>query len=1237
MSPPAVRLPSVRSASTLTVLHLRRYGALSDVALPLGAGLTLVVGANEAGKSTTLAALGDLLWGLPQRTARYALVPRNQVRLEADLEDGTRVVRTGKGLLARDGLSPAAAHPWGGDAEGHRAAWSTAFGLDHAALRAGGQAVCRGAGDLAELVFTARQGQGVHELLERLRTRADDLYKEHRGNKGVAVRRALAAHATAREELLDATTRASRVVEAEALVTELRGRVEAAAAAELATSRDRATRERQQRCADDAARLRAVREALASARAEGPVLEQAALEAWEEAAASLAAVRSARAERREQVAAWSHEQERLAREPALLADGDLVEALQQQAEARAGDRARAQVLAERAERAEGAGHAVLDELTGVAAGATPLAERWAGLAVPADLAAQLDAAAEQQVPLAAAVAAAAARVADARAALHQARSGPELLDPVLVDPVEEGLGLLQAEGSPLQRWRCAGDAAAAATAARREHLVAAGSADPDGPVPEPPSADRVAEVLDRLTTTGVAERDRERDEHEAQQQVRAAEAALEGGAASVPAGDGPGGARLVALRAARDALWQQVRAQLVGATAPAADAAALAEDYAAAVAAADDGADACVAAAEADGAAAARRRELQERLDALRAARDALAPAHAEAIDAREAYAAVWARAGVAVPPPGRAEVVRHALEEARAAGVLAAQREAEAAAAAVEAGAGLRRLAALLAAAGRPVVGAADPVDGAPAEAVLGAARRLVAECDAGREARQELRLAAQAAAAAEDEHAAATAALAAWRTGWRELATAAGLPAVLDAVGWRRRRDLLERAGAHRDQAAAVREEAGAAGAAWAAWCAAVGEVAVRHGEPFDPTAPEAAPAAVSALWARVSSARRDEGVWEDRAARLAEAALAEAADDAAEARARAVLADLRAGQGSTVAGEGADDGEDAALLGRSRAVRDLLARERALLASLTAAAGADADVEEVVTSLAGLDAARLDQLARDAAAAAEAARAARDAARDELTTAQLSLDALVRGRSAAALRAVEQQHLAAVAEAAERYAVAHLQRTVLGEQLEAYAARHASPLLHAAGQLLERLTDGRWVGVAAVGGGEQRALEVVDGEGGHHPPSELSEGTADQVFLALRLAGIRQLQDERARAGQPLLPVVLDDTLMTFDDARAVRALEVLAELDLQVVVLTHHEHLGRLAEGLRRPAVTVTRMAPPAALSGAPEAAAVREAISLPTTAATAGRAASPSRRAAAAVEAPPCQEELPVGL
>ena len=51
------------------VLH--RYGHLSDVEIPLAArapDLHLILGANEAGKSTTQAALADLLYGFPDRT-----------------------------------------------------------------------------------------------------------------------------------------------------------------------------------------------------------------------------------------------------------------------------------------------------------------------------------------------------------------------------------------------------------------------------------------------------------------------------------------------------------------------------------------------------------------------------------------------------------------------------------------------------------------------------------------------------------------------------------------------------------------------------------------------------------------------------------------------------------------------------------------------------------------------------------------------------------------------------------------------------------------------------------------------------------------------------------------------------------------------------------------------------------------------------------------------------------------
>jgi uncharacterized protein YhaN len=74
----------------------------------------------------------------------------------------------------------------------------------------------------------------------------------------------------------------------------------------------------------------------------------------------------------------------------------------------------------------------------------------------------------------------------------------------------------------------------------------------------------------------------------------------------------------------------------------------------------------------------------------------------------------------------------------------------------------------------------------------------------------------------------------------------------------------------------------------------------------------------------------------------------------------------------------------------------------------------------------------------------------------------------------------------------------------------------------------------------------------------------------------------------------AGLPAVPVVLDDVLMTFDDARAAAALAVLAELaaDWQVLLFSHHEHLAALARratGDVAEGVTVIDLGPPAAVA------------------------------------------------
>ncbi|MDP9483433.1 MAG: hypothetical protein M3P84_09445, partial [Chloroflexota bacterium] len=75
-----------------------------------------------------------------------------------------------------------------------------------------------------------------------------------------------------------------------------------------------------------------------------------------------------------------------------------------------------------------------------------------------------------------------------------------------------------------------------------------------------------------------------------------------------------------------------------------------------------------------------------------------------------------------------------------------------------------------------------------------------------------------------------------------------------------------------------------------------------------------------------------------------------------------------------------------------------------------------------------------------------------------------------------------------------------------------------------------------------------------------------SQLSQGTLDQVYLAARLGLVRLVTGDR----RP--PLIFDDPFVTFDDARAARALDMLHELvgDFQVIYLTTSERYDAAAD-------------------------------------------------------------------
>ena len=168
-----------------------------------------------------------------------------------------------------------------------------------------------------------------------------------------------------------------------------------------------------------------------------------------------------------------------------------------------------------------------------------------------------------------------------------------------------------------------------------------------------------------------------------------------------------------------------------------------------------------------------------------------------------------------------------------------------------------------------------------------------------------------------------------------------------------------------------------------------------------------------------------------------------------------------------------------------------------------------------------------------------------------------------------SAGAAEASEKasEELAAVVEQSEEYLRLHLARRVLETCMEEYRASNQDPVLARAEGYFRTLTSDRFDRLVTDSDAKGRFLlrgrratgEPVDVEA-------MSEGTRDQLYLALRLAAL----DRHADAGRPM-PVLLDDVLMTFDDDRAAAALRVADSIAdrFQVVVFTHHPHMAELA--------------------------------------------------------------------
>ncbi len=133
--------------------------------------------------------------------------------------------------------------------------------------------------------------------------------------------------------------------------------------------------------------------------------------------------------------------------------------------------------------------------------------------------------------------------------------------------------------------------------------------------------------------------------------------------------------------------------------------------------------------------------------------------------------------------------------------------------------------------------------------------------------------------------------------------------------------------------------------------------------------------------------------------------------------------------------------------------------------------------------------------------------------------------------------------------------------LAQSVLKRAVNTFEREHQPAVLASVQELFAAMTVGRYVTMERKLD-ETGTLLVVDRRGARKEPHQLSTGSREQLYLAIRLAFIQHYCDQ-----QEPLPIVMDDVLVNFDLERSRRTIQVLADFDprVQIILLTCHHHL------------------------------------------------------------------------
>jgi len=1141
----------------LTRLDLLKYGAIEGRSMLLrpDAKLHVILGANEAGKSSTLAAVSDLLFGFPSRTPYDFRFKTSELRLAGEVTShaGARLafVRR-KGTkntlldLADKPLDDNALAPFLGQMT--REIFASAFGLNAETMRRGAEAIVQARGEVGSSLMAAASGiRGLTRMRRDIEENADKIFTSNK-SQSRAFYQARDRYEAAKKAIGDNELRASGWKRLNDALAQNEERLAALTQEGRKRAMERARIERMKRLAPLLRKIETQEQAL---------VEQADLphtppgyparlgEALEGASKAEESRRKAEAERAETQALL----EEISVEAALIERAGEIEALVQRI---------------------GAAGTAANQLPRVAAEQDAASADLDGKARALGL--QLGQSLEQLQPGDGDLALL-RQLIDEERGLTQRRAA---IEQTLVEE-REGLARLDAlsharahvsDPAPLrEQWRALGVLKAIAeheqkaSALRREEEALRRDAlrlqPPVADLPRLaaaplPSAQTIAGFGKRFDEMQTARRDGERAMAEVEARIKTLRQSLDALAAG---GDVPTPELIAATRAARDAEWAQLRATLFGESGALGGAALAASvtSFERAGESADRLADAAARDAGRVASFAAQTRDLASeeaalaRLEAQRAERAAL-----EETLAQE-WSALWSPLSVAPLGPRDMGGWRPALDSLLDRHARQEELRHEAQQAQDRLSALMAPLAGLAQGCGLPDIPGLDAER--QAQRVEARLQELGTAWDESRaQAGQREDIGLRIAKLDTDLASHATKE-ADWAQRWRAALPKVGLSvdantiqaqAALDVwkltpAALEKRDQLRRRVEGMRRDLARFEDDARALLAA------------------LTPDLASLAPTlGVERLNERLAAARRAEARREEIARRMAacEANMRKAQSTLAEARAR--LDELAATLPPC------DD--LSALQARLARRDDMMGELAALRAQFTEYADGHGEAQ-VRADLGGFDPDRAQ--ADLAALQQDDERSTRDSneAYAALKDAKRQIEAWEQGLGS---EAASQQRVNAegeMQEAARSWLVLRLAGAMLEDALERHRASRQDPLMERASALFAALTGGAFAGVGqSFGEDDAQTLHGQRANGEEVAIAGLSEGTRDQLYLALRLANV---EDYAARA-EPT-PFIADDLFTSFDDARTAHGLRALADVGskAQCVLFTHHRHVAEIA--------------------------------------------------------------------